>query len=244
MFSTGIAVEQQAAWSSTRNRAAAAPQSRALDGWFAHAPVHQLKSQQPLFAEGDIKSSVFRVESGAVLIYRILNDGYRQVVRFAFPGDFVGLEFEDTHAHDAQAIGPTRVRCVPAPWLMRRAAEDPELARELYRSLSCDVLGAHDHLFMIGRLNATGRLASFLITLSQRNAQMGLDPVNISLPVRRCDIADFLCVSVETVSRSLAELKLARIVSLAGWRQIKLLNWHALADMAAGAQPPQLRYAA
>jgi len=73
-----------------------------------------------------------------------------------------------------------------------------------------------------------------LLALAERNERKSLDAINIQLPVRRSDIADFLCLSVETVSRSLTELKTARIISLRGWRQIKLANREALKSLADG----------
>lgn len=213
---------------------AAAPLARKLDLCFADAPSHQLKSNEPLFAEGDTKSNVYRIEGGAVVIYKILSDGTRQIVNLAFPGDVIGLEAGDEHTYDAQALAATRIRSIPLTVLWRRAATDPALAKELLESLSRDVTDARDHLLTIGRLCATGRIATFLLSLIRRNERKGLDTTNIFLPVRRSDIADFLCLSVETVSRSLTELKISHVISLRGWRQIRIQNRAMLERLAAG----------
>jgi CRP/FNR family transcriptional regulator len=207
---------------------------RALDACFAQAPQRQMKAKEPLFAEGDLKSHVFKVESGAVLVYKIVSDGFRQIVNFAFAGDLIGLDAADEYAFDAETIAPTKLRSVSSTALLRQASVNASVAKEMFEALSREVEEARGHLLTIGRLSATGRLATFLLMLSRRNNAKGLDAFNIMLPVRRSDIADFLCLSVETVSRSLTELKQAKVISLRGWRQIGLVDRHALENLASG----------
>ncbi|MBP6012123.1 MAG: helix-turn-helix domain-containing protein [Alphaproteobacteria bacterium] len=207
---------------------------RAVEACFAEVPSRQLRANEPLFAEGDAKTGMYQVEAGAVLIYKILSDGLRQIVNFAFPGDIIGLDASHHYTYDAQTIAPTRVRSLSCATLWRRAEDDPAIARELFEILSREVSDTREHLLTIGRLNATGRIANLLMALSRRNERKGLDALNLLLPLRRSDMADFLCLSVETVSRSLTELKLAGIVSLRGWRQIKLVNRNALQRLATG----------
>jgi CRP/FNR family transcriptional regulator len=234
MLTSAHHAEPTSPWIAARSLATARAAGSALDDCFALAPVRQLKAKEPLFAEGDSKSNVYKIESGAVLIYKILNDGFRQIVNFAFPGDYVGLEMSSLYTYDAQTIAPTRIRSIPAIALWRRAREDDAVAGEIYETLSREISDARDHFLTIGRLSATGRIATFLLALAKRNERKSLDAVNIQLPVRRSDIADFLCLSVETVSRSLTELKTARIISLRGWRQIKLADLDALERFADG----------
>lgn len=216
-----------------RHAQATQPSAR-LDACFSDAPSRQLKSNAPLFAEGDRKVNAYRIESGVVLVYKILNDGERQIVTLAFPGDFIGLEAEDAHCYEAQTLSPTRIRSVPTSTLWRRAAEDPALGHDIFSVLSREVAEARTHLLMIGRLSATGRVATFVHSLVQRNARRGFDTSSILLPVRRSDIADYLCLSVETVSRSLTELKAAGAISLRGWRQVRILDAALLEALAEG----------
>ncbi|MCE9523134.1 MAG: helix-turn-helix domain-containing protein [Alphaproteobacteria bacterium] len=233
MLTSASHAEAPNAWT-VRRTTAPRPLGHALDDCFSLAPVRQLKAKEPLFAEGDTKSNIYRIESGAVLIYKILNDGFRQIVSFAFPGDYVGLEMSPLYTYDAQTIAPTRIRALPSVALWRRAREDAAIAGEIFETLSREISDARRHFLTIGRLSATGRIATFLIALAHRNERKSLDAVDIQLPVRRSDIADFLCLSVETVSRSLTELKTAHIISLRGWRQIKLIDRDALERLAAG----------
>ena len=234
MLTSAHHAEAASTWASNRIRLTPPPVRCALDDCFAQAPARQLKANEPLFAEGDTKSNVYRVESGAVLIYKILNDGFRQIVNFAFPGDYVGLEMSPCYTYDAQTIAPTSIRSVSSTSLWRQAREDATVADEIFEILSREISAARGHFLTIGRLSATGRIATFLLALAERNKRKSLDPVDIQLPVRRSDIADFLCLSVETVSRSLTELKLANIISLRGWRQIKLVDRAALERLADG----------
>ncbi len=234
MLTSAHHAEPTSTWTAARSMVSPCPSGHPLDDCFALAPVRQLKAKEPLFAEGDTKTNVYRIESGAVLIYKILNDGFRQIVNFAFPGDFVGLESSPHYTYDAQTIAPTRIRSVSATSLWRRAREDAAVAGEIFETLSREISDARGHFLTIGRLSATGRIATFLLALAARNERKSLDAVNIQLPVRRSDIADFLCLSVETVSRSLTELKLAHIISLRGWRQIKLVDRGALERFADG----------
>ncbi len=210
------------------------PPSGRLEACFADAPSRQLRSNAPLFADGDRKVNAYKIESGVVLVYKILNDGVRQIVRVAFPGDFIGLESEDAHCYEAQTLSPTRIRSLATTTLWRRVGEDPGLGRDIFDALSREVADTRTHLLMIGRLSATSRVATFLLSLVQRNARRGLDTTNILLPVRRSDIADFLCLSVETVSRSLTELKGARAISLRGWRQVRIHDIAMLEALADG----------
>jgi CRP/FNR family transcriptional regulator len=208
--------------------------STRLDSCFADAPCRQLRSHAPLFAEGDRKMNTYKIESGVVLVYKILTDGVRQIVRLAFPGDFIGIESEEAHGYEAQTLSATRIRSLPTSTLWRRAVEDPVLGRDILETLSREVADTRCHLLMIGRLSATSRVANFLLSLVQRNARRGLDAANILLPVRRSDIADFLCLSVETVSRSLTELKGARAISLRGWRNVRIHDTELLEALADG----------
>ena len=234
MLTSAHHAESASTWTSNSSRIAPRRLRCALDDCFAQAPVRQLMAKEPLFAEGDTKSNVYKVERGAVLIYKILNDGFRQIVNFAFPGDYVGLEMSPYYTYDAQTIAPTSIRSVSSVALWRQAREDTAVADEIFETLSREISAARGHFLTIGRLSATGRIATFLLALAERNERKSLDAVNIQLPVRRSDIADFLCLSVETVSRSLTELKIANIISLRGWRQINLVDRAALERLADG----------
>ena len=206
-----------------------------LASCFANAPARQFKADMLVFSEGDQKSSVYLLESGCIMLCKISGQGSRQIVGFAFPGHFIALEAGSEHTCDAKSLGTSRLRAIPSAQLWRRAIAEPALAKEIFSALSAAVISARQHLLTIGRLSAAGRIATFLTALCERKEQNGPDRGTILLPMRRSDIADYLCLSVETVSRTLTELKHAQIISLRGWRLVKLLNRCALKDLAAGA---------
>ena len=96
-----------------------------LDASLAHAHLRRLEAKEFLFAEDDPISHVYRIETGAIALYKVLADGRRQIMSFAYPGDIVGLGVDEQHTINAQAVKPTRVRCLPSGSLRQCAAPDP-----------------------------------------------------------------------------------------------------------------------
>jgi CRP-like cAMP-binding protein len=195
-----------------------------LHGLFAAEPSKLFKPGETLFTQGNFKTAAYMVESGSALVCRMRADGTRRIVRFAFPGDLIGLESGDEHFYEAQALALTRVRTLPHLRLLKHASGDPRLAREMLDVLSQDISEAHEHLFTVVDLTAKTRVASFLVSLARRNALKGLPASTLTLPGRRCDMADFLCMSIETVSRALTGLKRAKVISLRGRNLIEINN--------------------
>ena len=160
-------------------------------------PTRIFDAREHLFCEGDPATHVYLVEAGHVCIYRMMPDGRRQVIDFAYPGDMIGLGALGEHAANAQAIVKTWVRCVSIPTLHNVAAKDAKLGLELYEALSQELLAARQHLFTVSQCTASERVAGFLLALSRRNARRGEDPAEIVLPMTRTDIADFLGLTIE-----------------------------------------------
>src|SRR5262245_62562804 len=93
-----------------------------LDQTLAQAALRRVEAKEFVFIEGDPTTHVFRVETGAVALYKVLADGRRQIVGFAYPGDLIGLGAQGEHVMNAQAIKPTRLRCLSTAALHRSAA--------------------------------------------------------------------------------------------------------------------------
>src|SRR5688572_20138679 len=106
-------------------RQTAARSAVGFDESLAQASIRRVEAKEFLFAEGDVISHVYRIETGAIALYKVLADGRRQVMGFAYPGDIIGLGVEVEHAMNAQAVKPTRVRCLPVAALRKSATEDP-----------------------------------------------------------------------------------------------------------------------
>src|SRR5262244_2006122 len=109
--------------------------TRPLTGFeqtLASAALKRVEAKEFVFVEGDPTTHVFRVETGAVALYKVLADGRRQIVGFAYPGDLIGLGAQGAHVMNAQAIKPTRLRCLAMATLHRSAAQDAALGFKLY----------------------------------------------------------------------------------------------------------------
>ncbi len=206
----------------------------ALNKRLRAAAPRLLQAREHLFFEGDHKDCIYQVERGAVCLYKTLPDGRRQIVDFAYPGDFIGLGSPEEHVFSAQAITLTRLRCLSASLLDEVARHDPQVCMMLYRALSDQLFAARDLLLTVGQRSATERLAAFLMALSRRNERNFVDPMRIVLPMTRADIADFLSLTIETVSRSFTKLRQSGIIDLMQSSFVIVRNRQTLEQLAAG----------
>jgi CRP-like cAMP-binding protein len=202
----------------------------------AQAPLRRVEARELLFAEGDAVTHLYRVETGAIALYKVLADGRRQIMGFAYPGDLIGLGIEREHVMNAQAVKPTRLRYLPAASLRQAAAKDPALALKLYEALARELAATRDLLLTTGQRSAIERVAGFLLALSRRNHRNGLDPTSFELPMTRTDIGDFLGLTIETVSRTFTKLKLLGLLKLPQCSQVQIRELDRLESLADGAQ--------
>src|SRR5262249_24826081 len=207
-----------------------------FDQALAQGQLRRVEAKEFLFAEGDAISHVYRIETGALALFRVLADGRRQVMGFAYPGDIVGLGVDDEYTMNAQAGKPTRVRCLSIALLRQSAAGDPELGLKLYEAVARELAATRDLMLTTGQRSAMERVAGFLLDFSRCNQRNGQDPGNIELPMTRTDIGDFLGLTIETVSRTFTKLKLMQLIELPQSNQVKLLDIDQLEDLADGNQ--------
>jgi CRP-like cAMP-binding protein len=200
----------------------------------AQAHLRRIDAKELLFAEGDAVSQVYRIETGAVALYKILADGRRQIMGFAYPGDLIGLGEAREHVLNAQAIKPTRVRCLPAGALRQAAARDPALALKFYEALARELAATRSLLLTTGQRSALERVAGFLLAFSRRHDRSSLDPTYFELPMTRTDIGDFLGLTIETVSRTFTKLKLLEIIQLPQCSHVRILDIDRLQSLADG----------
>lgn len=193
-----------------------------------------LEAKEHLFCEGDEATHVYRVEVGHICIYRMMPDGRRQVVDFAYPGDMIGLGALGDHSDSAQAMERTVVRAMPVATLRELAQSDTRLGLKLYEALSRELMAARELLFTVSQRTAAERIAAFLTALSRRNERRGEAPNEIVLPMTRMDIADFLGLTIETVSRTLTKLRHDGVIDLEQCILVTILKPEALAQLAQG----------
>jgi len=205
-----------------------------LEEQLSTGTVRLVKTREHLYSAGEPRSHLYRIESGSICLYKIMPDGRRQVIDFAYAGDVIGLGTEAEHAVNAQALEPTRLKCFPVATLSRLAGRHPELGFTLYEAMSRELTAAQDHLFTIGQRSAAERVACFLVALSRRNQRRKQDPSILVLPMTRADIADFLGLTIETVSRMLTKLRLAKLIELEQCTLVHLLDIGKLDRLASG----------
>jgi CRP/FNR family nitrogen fixation transcriptional regulator len=175
---------------------------------------------EEIFGEREPAEYVYQVLSGAVRTYKMLSDGRRQIAAFHLPGDVFGLESRSTHRLTAEAIVDTTVRLVKRSSLEKAAGLDLSVARKLWTITSAELKHAEDHMLLLGKKSAMEKVATFLLEMDGRLAVAGM----MALPMCRRDIADYLGLTLETVSRALSQLQAEGVLGLSGARQIQLRN--------------------
>jgi CRP/FNR family transcriptional regulator, nitrogen fixation regulation protein len=179
-----------------------------------------------IYGEGEQADYVYKVISGNVRTYRILSDGRRQIGAFYLPGDVFGLEIGDEHHFSAEAIGETRVLVIKRSALIALANRDVGVARQLWSFTARELRRAQDHVLLLIK-SAQQRVACFLLEMADRLA----DREVVELPMSRQDIADYLGLTIETVSRTLTQLETEATIALPTSRRIVLRNRRELAGL-------------
>lgn len=195
----------------------------------------KLASGQPVFFEGDRVERLFMLARGALKLYALLGDGRRQITGFMYPGDFLGIALDDQHAFTAEALEACELWSFSREAFSAFCTRHNEVERELYYLAAHELAAAQQQMLLLGRKNAAERLASFFVTLAKRY-ERGSDRTadHVHLPMSRLDIADYLGLTKETVSRMIAQLRDRKLIRLASQDNIELLDRDGLEEMAAG----------
>lgn len=167
---------------------------------------------QELFDQDDPADDCYQIVSGCVRTVRLMEDGRRQIGGFLMAGDVLGFDAGDQHDEAAQAVVPTLLHRYPARAVHALAARDAGFAQWLWREAAGQLHRARLHAMLLGRKTATERVASFLCDMQARAPHDG--DGQIALPMHRADIADYLGLTVETVSRTLTQLRQRRVIDI------------------------------
>ncbi len=189
---------------------------------------------QPIIDEGEVADYLFNVTDGAVKLYKLLPDGRRQITGFLFAGDFLGIAMNEKYAYSAEALGKVSLCRFPRRKLEALLDEFPKLEKRLLGMASNELVQAQDQILLLGRKTAQEKIVSFLLSLSDRAVKRGADPAPILLPMGRADIADYLGLTTETVSRTITHLKRDGLIRLMQGGRVDLPNLAALRDLADG----------
>jgi CRP/FNR family nitrogen fixation transcriptional regulator len=175
-----------------------------------------------VFGAAEPAEYIYQVTDGAVRSYKLLSDGRRQIGAFHLIGDVFGLENNGVHRFTAEAIVDTTIRLAKRVSVAHVVESDATVARDLLNMIATNLKHAEDHMLLLGRKTSLERVAAFLLEMDQRLTAAGV----MALPMCRRDIADYLGLTLETVSRALSTLHDQGILGFLGQtqRQIVLLD--------------------
>ena len=167
-------------------------------------------ADEGIFSEGDTTAFFYKVVSGAVRTYKLLNDGRRQIDAFHLAGDIFGLECGATHRYSAEAIREAVVVVYNRSALKSVTQPDTGFSDQMLAAMTRQLESAQNHLLVLGCKNAHEKLATFLLGMASRLTKER----SVELPMMRSDIADHLGLTIETVSRTMSELVRDGIIAL------------------------------
>jgi len=182
-----------------------------------------------IYGETEPAEYIYQVVEGAVRSYKLLSDGRRQIGAFHLVGDIFGLENSSVHRFTTEAIVETTVRLMKRCSLQHMAEGDVHVALDLLNMTTTNLQHAEDHMLLLGRKTSLERVAAFLLEMDHRLSAAGV----MALPMCRRDIADYLGLTLETVSRALSHLHGMGVLGFLGQtqREIVLLDRRRLAEL-------------
>lgn len=182
-----------------------------------------------IFAEGEDTDCFYKVISGVVRVCKFLSDGRRQIEAFHVAGEIFGFEMGDEHILSAEAVSDCTLVSYRRRNVEIMAQKDHRVTRHLFEVAMQSLAQAQGHSLLLGRRGAMEKVASFLLTWATHSADRHI----VHLAMTRQDIADYLGLTIETVSRSLSQLERDGVITLSSVREIRLKNIEALEDLAA-----------
>lgn len=189
---------------------------------------------QVIFEEGDPADYVFNISGGEVRLYKLLPDGRRQVTGFLTPGDFLGLITDSAYAYGAEAIGRVELCCMRLSNLERLLSDIPPVRERLLDMSRDELAAAQEQMLLLGRKSAREKILSFLLYRHRHLDHTGSD-ASVDLPMSRTDIADYLGLTIETVSRTFTALRDEGLIELPNPHHVIFPDLDAVRDAAEAA---------
>jgi len=180
-------------------------------------------SNAEIYGENEPAEYVCKILTGTVRTCKVLYDGRRQIVAFYLAGDVFGLESGDEHTFSAEAITDCKVLGIERSALVSLAGRRTDVARQLWAMTATELQRAQDHSMLLIK-SAQERVAGFLLEMAKRSAVTA----EVELPMSRRDIADYLGLTIETVSRTLTQLEKGGAIAVPSSRRVVLRNRAAL----------------
>ncbi len=182
-----------------------------------------------LYRQGDRFNALYAARVGSLRGYTATADGVEQTVGFYLPGELIGLDGleHDRHSCSVVALDTTAVCELPFANFTELCAQLPSLQRQMLRLVGKEITADHEILLTLGTRNAEERLATFLLSLSKRFGDRGLSATDFRLSMSRRDIADYLGIAVETISRQLSNFQKQGILDI-NHREVRILDMERL----------------
>jgi len=191
-----------------------------------------LRTHDPLFLEGDDAEFLYGVVEGILCNYRILSDGRRQVISFSYPGDLIGLGHSAAYHFSCEAVCGARVRSIRKNAILYDAEGHVGIERRLLEFADVELASMQEHQLLLGRKTALERVASFLLMLARRSVGDHAQGSHFRIPMTRTDIADYLGLTIETVSRNMSKLRFKGVIDLPQATTILVLDIQLLETLA------------
>ena len=191
----------------------------------------KFSNKQVIFLQSDEGKRLYNITEGNVKIYQLLQDGRIQIIGFLYPGDFFGSYKKGRYNYSAQAIGDVAVCEFKENVLNDHMNKNPRLSLELLNMTTNELILAQDRVKVLGKLTATERVANFISNISKQRARIKWQDNPISLPMSRQDIADYLGLTIATVSREITNLKISSTIKMISTNQIYLNDKTKLAEL-------------
>lgn len=172
----------------------------------------QLAPNEAMFTAGQVAGAVHNLTSGVARLYKLLPDGRRQVVGFVLPGDFLGVPPSDRHTFSADAVDTVTACRLSREAFTHFIEHRPQFLLRINESSARELMLAQEQMLLLGRRTAEEKVAAFLVGWRERLAQIGDIRDSIALPMGRQDIADYLGLTIETVSRTLTRFERERML--------------------------------
>jgi CRP/FNR family transcriptional regulator len=211
---------------------AAAKPATHLEMLFGKQPIECFHPGQTVFFEGDPAKHVFEIVDGVLRLFKILADGRRVVTGFLFPGDVVGVSQKHRFMYGSEAVSEARLRRISRRSLDEAVDRSSELRPQVFAALCDEMAAAHEQMVLLSCKSAEERVCSFLVLLLKRNGDFGAMPSFVDLPMSRLDVADYLGLTIETVSRNLTRLANKGVLSHVERFSLRVVKPRALEQLA------------
>jgi CRP/FNR family transcriptional regulator len=205
-----------------------------LERLAAAAVITVVEPGRAFIGEGEPADDFFNVTSGTAKLYKLLPDGRRQITGFAGRGDFLGLAARSVFAFSAEAVEPMRLCRFSRRKLLALLTDFPALERRLLTTASDELVAAQEQMLLLGRKTARERLATFLLARWRRHPSCAHGEDRLTLPMSRGDIADYLGLTIETISRGFGKLKAERLIEVPDLGHVVIRDPTGLARLAEG----------